>query len=50
MSVAPLSNEIRPVSSSVPPHLGPAIAEVSHLGHKLNFINSRLIRVGFKKC
>jgi len=28
LSVAPLSNEIRPVSSCSPPHLGPAIPEV----------------------
>ncbi|ESP05148.1 hypothetical protein LOTGIDRAFT_227830 [Lottia gigantea] len=27
VSMAPLSNEIRPVSSSIPPHIGPAIPE-----------------------
>ncbi|KAK7508153.1 hypothetical protein BaRGS_00000392 [Batillaria attramentaria] len=35
VSMAPLSNEIRPVSSSVPEHIGPAIPEVSSLWFKL---------------
>ncbi|XP_076462522.1 protein FAM91A1-like [Babylonia areolata] len=35
VSMAPLSNEIRPVSSSVPQHIGPAIPEVSSLWFKL---------------
>ncbi|KAL8571463.1 hypothetical protein ACOMHN_051169 [Nucella lapillus] len=35
VSMAPLSNEIRPVSSSVPQHMGPAIPEVSSLWFKL---------------
>ncbi|XP_076341540.1 protein FAM91A1 isoform X2 [Tachypleus tridentatus] len=35
VSMAPLSNEIRPVTSCVPPHLGPAIPEVSSVWFKL---------------
>lgn len=35
VSMAPLSNEIRPVSSSVPQHIGPSIPEVSSLWFKL---------------
>lgn len=35
VSMAPLSNEIRPVSSSLPQHVGPAIPEVSSLWFKL---------------
>lgn len=35
VSVAPLSNEIRPVSSSVPQHIGPAIPEVNSIWFKL---------------
>ncbi|KAK0042085.1 protein FAM91A1 [Biomphalaria pfeifferi] len=35
VSMAPLSKEIRPVSSSVPQHIGPAIPEVSSIWFKL---------------
>ena len=28
ISMAPLSNEIRPITSFMPPHIGPAIPEV----------------------
>lgn len=35
MSMAPLSNEIRPVSSCSPPHIGPAIPEVNSVWFKL---------------
>ena len=36
VSMAPLSNEIRPVSSvAFPPHLGPAIPEVSSIWFKM---------------
>ncbi|KAH9523750.1 hypothetical protein Btru_040824 [Bulinus truncatus] len=35
VSMAPLSKEIRPVSSSVPQHIGPAIPEVSSVWFKL---------------
>ncbi|XP_067677224.1 protein FAM91A1-like [Haliotis asinina] len=35
VSMAPLSNEIRPVSSCVPQHIGPAIPEVSSVWFKL---------------
>ncbi|KAK6188765.1 hypothetical protein SNE40_004877 [Patella caerulea] len=35
VSMAPLSNEIRPVSSSIPPHIGPAIPEVNSVWFKL---------------
>ena len=35
VSMAPLSNEIRPVSSSTPQHIGPAIPEVNSVWFKL---------------
>uniref|UniRef100_UPI00398F4D2F protein FAM91A1 isoform X3 n=1 Tax=Pristiophorus japonicus TaxID=55135 RepID=UPI00398F4D2F len=35
VSMAPLSNEIRPISSCTPQHLGPAIPEVSSIWFKL---------------
>ncbi|XP_022089534.1 protein FAM91A1-like isoform X2 [Acanthaster planci] len=35
VSMAPLSNEIRPVSSCVPQHIGPAIPEVNSVWFKL---------------
>ncbi|XP_032220338.2 protein FAM91A1 [Nematostella vectensis] len=35
VSMAPLSHEIRPVTSCVPPHLGPAIPEVNSVWFKL---------------
>ncbi|XP_067004494.2 protein FAM91A1 [Anabrus simplex] len=35
VSMAPLSKEIRPISSCVPPHLGPAIPEVNTVWFKL---------------
>lgn len=35
VSMAPLSNEIRPVASCSPPHIGPAIPEVSSIWFKL---------------
>ncbi|XP_041359980.1 protein FAM91A1-like [Gigantopelta aegis] len=35
VSMAPLSNEIRPVSSCVPQHMGPAVPEVSSVWFKL---------------
>lgn len=35
ISMAPLSNEIRPVSSCVPQHIGPAIPEVTSVWFKL---------------
>ena len=35
VSMAPLSNEIRPVSGAFPPHLGPAIPEVSSIWFKM---------------
>lgn len=35
ISMAPLTNEIRPVSSCRPPHLGPAVPEVSSVWFKL---------------
>ncbi|CAL1270776.1 unnamed protein product [Larinioides sclopetarius] len=35
ISMAPLTNEIRPVSSCTPPHLGPPIPEVSSVWFKL---------------
>ncbi len=35
VSMAPLSNEIRPVSGSFPPHLGPAIPEISSIWFKM---------------
>ena len=35
MSMAPLSNEIRPVSSCSPPHIGPAIPEINSVWFKL---------------
>ncbi|KAG7270205.1 LOW QUALITY PROTEIN: hypothetical protein CRUP_035937 [Coryphaenoides rupestris] len=35
VSMAPLSNEIRPVSSCTPQHIGPAIPEVSSIWFKL---------------
>ena len=35
VSMAPLSNEIRPVSSCTPQHLGPAIPEVNSVWFKL---------------
>lgn len=33
--MAPLSKEIRPISSCVPPHFGPAIPEVNTVWFKL---------------
>ena len=33
--MAPLSNEIRPSANAFPPHLGPAIPEVSSVWFKL---------------
>ncbi len=33
--MAPLSNEIRPVSDNFPPHLGPAIPEISSVWFKM---------------
>ncbi|XP_024000445.1 protein FAM91A1, partial [Salvelinus sp. IW2-2015] len=35
VSMAPLSNEIRPISSCTPQHIGPAIPEVSSIWFKL---------------
>ncbi|KAJ4442241.1 hypothetical protein ANN_12107 [Periplaneta americana] len=35
VSMAPLSKEIRPISSCVPPHLGPAVPEVNTVWFKL---------------
>ena len=35
VSMAPLSNEIRPVPGSFPPHLGPAIPEISSIWFKM---------------
>lgn len=35
VSMAPLTNEVRPVTSCVPPHLGPAIPEVNSAWFKL---------------
>ncbi|XP_049846407.1 protein FAM91A1 isoform X1 [Schistocerca gregaria] len=35
VSMAPLSKEIRPISSCMPPHLGPAIPEVNSVWFKL---------------
>nr|CAD7455305.1 unnamed protein product [Timema tahoe] len=35
VSMAPLSKEIRPISSCVPPHLGPAIPEVNTVWFKM---------------
>ena len=35
ISMAPLSNEIRPISSCSPPHIGPAIPEVNSVWFKL---------------
>ncbi|XP_067121180.1 protein FAM91A1 isoform X2 [Centruroides vittatus] len=35
ISMAPLTNEIRPITSSHPPHLGPAIPEVNSVWFKL---------------
>ncbi|GAB6029426.1 hypothetical protein CHUAL_005185 [Chamberlinius hualienensis] len=35
VSMAPLSNEIRPITSCLPPHLGPSIPEVSSIWFKL---------------
>ncbi|CAG9857143.1 unnamed protein product [Phyllotreta striolata] len=35
VSMAPLSREVRPVTSFVPPHLGPAVPEVNTLWFKL---------------
>jgi len=39
LSIAPLSNEIRPVSSCSPPHLGPAIPEVCDGFHDYTSLN-----------
>jgi len=33
--MAPLSKEIRPISSCMPPHLGPAVPEVNTVWFKL---------------
>lgn len=33
--MAPLSNEVRPISSCVPQHLGPAVPEISSVWFKL---------------
>ena len=33
--MAPLSNEIRPVTSCCPPHIGPAVPEVNSVWFKL---------------
>eukprot|EP00794_Sanderia_malayensis_P004770 gene4770-5397_t len=41
ISMAPLSNEIRPLTSCSPPHLGPAIPEVNSVWFKL-FLYSRV--------
>jgi hypothetical protein len=35
VSMAPLSKEIRPISSCMPPHLGPAVPEVNTVWFKL---------------
>ena len=35
VSMAPLSNEIRPVTSCCPPHIGPAVPEVNSVWFKL---------------
>ena len=35
VSMAPLSNEIRPVTSCCPPHFGPAVPEVNSVWFKL---------------
>lgn len=35
VSMAPLSNEVRPVTSCLPPHLGPAVPEVNSAWFKL---------------
>uniref|UniRef100_A0A2R5LL69 Protein FAM91A1 n=1 Tax=Ornithodoros turicata TaxID=34597 RepID=A0A2R5LL69_9ACAR len=35
VSMAPLTNEVRPVTSCIPPHLGPAIPEVNSAWFKL---------------
>ncbi|XP_002155306.4 protein FAM91A1 isoform X1 [Hydra vulgaris] len=37
ISMAPLSNEIRPIASCCPPHIGPAIPEVNSVWFKLFF-------------
>jgi len=41
ISMAPLSNEIRPLTSCTPPHLGPAIPEVNSVWFKL-FLYSKI--------
>eukprot|EP00111_Clytia_hemisphaerica_P023891 TCONS_00070365-protein len=41
ISMAPLSNEIRPISSCWPPHIGPAIPEVNSVWFKL-FLYSKV--------
>ncbi|XP_057314179.1 protein FAM91A1-like isoform X2 [Hydractinia symbiolongicarpus] len=35
ISMAPLSNEIRPISSCTPPHIGPALPEINSVWFKL---------------
>jgi hypothetical protein len=40
VSMAPLSNEIRPIAGCFPPHLGPAIPEISSIWFKLYLYHS----------
>ena len=46
ISMAPLSNEIRSISSCIPQHLGPAIPEVGELDELQTFVGSKKTKSG----